>query len=343
LSVMTESTCHGRAHKKDIAIALVSQVWTQVCAKSARHAAEPTAVITLKSHKRGRKSGAYRLEGLEPPVVAKRCRRETALVEQQVYEHVLPATGLPALTFYGGIEDPVDPDYRWLFVEDGGLIKPMESDRGLVAQWLARLHVSCAARVDSVALPERGPSEYLEHLRAARGNVDQCLREIELSAAERMTLEQVRRGLDQIEAQWDAICQPAGALPRTLVHGDLARKNCRLHVTPGGPSVVMLDWETAGWGPPAADLKAWARPPRTTVGGWEGTVPLDVYAAAVATDWPGVTLQDVEQQSRMGTVFRLLAGIRWASELLNVGVTVKGVAKLACLYEGLREINTAPH
>ena len=339
---MTSTTSvQTRVPKSDIGIALVSDVWAQACRAAGRAATAPSAVVPLKSHKAGRKSGAYRLDGLEPPVVAKRCQRETALVEQQVYERVLPAAGVPALSFYGGIEDPVDSAYRWLFVEDAGPDRAMETDRALVSRCLARLHVACAALVDSVSLPDRGPAHYLEHLRAARDNAEQCVREVKLSAEQTATLEELRRGLDRLEARWDVICQPAGALPRTLVHGDLARKNCRVRVTPDGPSVVMMDWETAGWGPPAADLRAWARRAKKTVGGWSGTVPLDVYAAAVATAWPAVTLHDVEQHSRMGTLLRLVAAIRWSSELLNVGVTAKGVANLACLYAALAEIDVA--
>ena len=136
---MTESICHGRVAKPDIAIALVPHVWAQTCRASGRDLIEPSAVVPLKSHKTGRKSGTYRLVGLEPSVVAKRSRRQTALIEQQVYEHVLPATGVPALTFYGGIEDPVDPAYRWLFVEDAGPDRAMETDRTLVSRCLARL------------------------------------------------------------------------------------------------------------------------------------------------------------------------------------------------------------
>ena len=337
----TTTTVPTRVPKTDIGIALVSETWAHACRAAGRAVTEPRAVVPLKSHKAGRKSGAYRLEGLEPPVVAKRCRRETALVEQQVYERVLPAAGVPALRFYGGIDDPVDSTYRWLFVEDAGADRAMETDRALVSRGLARLHVASAALVDSVSLPDRGPAHYLEHLRAARENAKQCVREVKLSPDETGTLEELQRGLDRLEARWDVICLPAGDLPRTLVHGDLARKNCRVRVTPDGPSVVMMDWETAGWGPPAADLRTWARRAKKTVGGWNGTVSLDVYAAAVATAWPGVTLRDLERQSRMGTVFRLVAAIRWSSELLNVGVTAKGVANLACLYDALVEIDVA--
>jgi len=339
---MTESICHSRAAKADIAIALVSRVWAQACRAAGRAVTEPSAVVSLKSHKPGRKSGAYRLEGIAPRVIAKRCQRDTALVEQLAYERVLPEIGLSGLVFYGGFDDPVDPSYRWLLVEDAGSVKPMESDRAMVAEWLARLHTRSAALADALPFPERGPVHYLKHLQGARDNIERCVSSVKLSATERGTLEGLLRSLDRLEARWDAICTSCDALPRTLVHGDVARKNSRIRATPAGLSIVMLDWETAGWGPPGGDLRSWARPAKKTPGGWGGTVPLDVYTAAVASAWPSVTLHDVERQSAMGTVFRLVAGIRWASEALNVGGSSQGVTKLGVLFNALSACEDAP-
>jgi hypothetical protein len=137
--IMTVDACDTRASRADIGIGLVSCVWAQACRAAGRAVTEPAAIVSLKSHKPGRKSGAYRLEGIDQRVIAKRCQRDTALVEQRVYERVLPEIGLSGLAFYGGFDDPVDPGYRWLLVEDAGSVKPMESDRAMVAEWLARL------------------------------------------------------------------------------------------------------------------------------------------------------------------------------------------------------------
>ena len=326
----------GVSMRRDIAIGLVSDAWAQACRHAGRNVTEPAAIVPLKSQKPGRKSGVYRLEGIEPPVVAKRCRRDSGLTERQVYERILPATGLRALAFYGCVNDPADPAHLWLFLEDAGSAKLMQSDRALAARWLARLHTSAASLPETVSLPERGPAHYFEHLRTARGSAECCVKCVSLSAGERAILDDLRRLLDRVEMRWEALCEPCSALPRTLVHGDVARKNSRLRATPDGPAIVMLDWETAGWGPPAVDLKTCARPAKHLPGGWDGTVPLEAYAAAVAEAWPAVTLRDVQRHARTGTVFRLLAGIRWASELLNVGSgATLGVAKLVYLSEAL--------
>jgi hypothetical protein len=332
---MTPSTLDMRAAVADIAIALVPGAWARACRAGGRASTEPRAITTLKRQKPGRKSGAYRLEGLDTDVVAKRCSRASALLERQIYQHVLPATGLPFLAFHGYADDITDPAYCWLFVEYAGPAHLMERDRAVVADWLARLHVSCVALADVVSLPERGSDHYLEQLRAARGNIQHGIEAGGLSASERAKLALLRRQLDRLEARWEAMTTPCAILPRTLVHGDLARKNCRLHATPDGPAIVLLDWETAGWGPPAADLAEWSRPPKNTPGGWGGTVALDAYASRVAGAWPRVTLRDIQQQARIGTVFRLIAAVLWASELLPVGGGARAVIKLAWLSDRL--------
>src|SRR5258705_396814 len=51
---------------------------------------EPDCIATLEEEE---KSGVYRLGGLGrhgSSVIAKRCRRETGLIERTIYEHVLP-------------------------------------------------------------------------------------------------------------------------------------------------------------------------------------------------------------------------------------------------------------
>jgi aminoglycoside phosphotransferase (APT) family kinase protein len=108
-----------------------------------------------------------------------------------------------------------------------------------------------------------------------------------------------------------------------LVHGDLSGKNLRIRRTIAGEQLLVLDWETAGWGPPAADLPySPTRAQRPKPGkplNWDGTVPLDAYAAAAAGQWGGARRRDLEGLARVGTVFRALAGVRWASEQWTAG------------------------
>src|SRR5215207_5987366 len=165
------------ALKADIAIGLVAEAWAQACRRAGRVAAVPTAVVPLKPQRPGRKSGVYRLDGVgetEAPVVAKRCLRESAVIEREMYERILPAIGLLAPRFYGSVED-AEPEYYWLFVEDVGAVKLTEADRAGAAQWMARLHTSAAALADGMSLPNRGVAHYREHLRVAVGNIDRSI------------------------------------------------------------------------------------------------------------------------------------------------------------------------
>ena len=83
------------------------------------HRARPSDIECLKD---GRKSSVYRLTGAGPRgggVVAKRCLRESALVERAVYERVLPSLQLTRPEYFGLGDDP-DDEYCWLFLEDAG-------------------------------------------------------------------------------------------------------------------------------------------------------------------------------------------------------------------------------
>src|SRR5262249_13733959 len=84
--------------------------------------AEPKAGEPLTRKKERPRKGACRLAGGGPggsAVIAKRCRRGEALLEQTIYEEVLPRLPLPALRCYGLVEEP-DGQSAWLFLEDAG-------------------------------------------------------------------------------------------------------------------------------------------------------------------------------------------------------------------------------
>ena len=103
---------------------------------------------------------------------------------------------------------------------------------------------------------------------------------------------------------------------------------------------MALDWETAGWGPPSADIPHSPRraPPRKARAGpplWRGTVPLDVYAAHACGRWDGPAFQDLMRVSHVGTVFRSIASIRWALEQVCAGSGEKAIWKLRWYTEDL--------
>jgi aminoglycoside phosphotransferase (APT) family kinase protein len=329
--------------KPDIAAHLAADAWRQCCLEQGCRVVIPASVVALQPQGPTNKSGVYRLEGAAEDgsaVIAKRCLRPTWEVERTLYERVLPRIDVPALRYYGCFEE-AGGDFCWLFMQDAGETKLADADRAIAADWLARLHTGAAALVDEIPLPERGPAHYLDYLRSSRATLDALPSAVDSPREDQSTLAAVRRLLEEVERQWGDVCAPWARFPRTLVHGDFNCKNSRFHPTPGGPALVALDWETAGWGPPAADLGHWPRPPRPGSGDWDSAVPLDAYAQQIDSWGRGVKLHDVERLARVGTVFRLLASIRWTCDKLMAGDRERSICNLGWYAELLAKTLSA--
>lgn len=264
----------------------------------------PEGIETLKKEK---KSGVYRLEGVGPEgsaVIAKRCRQVTAMIERAIYEEILPRLPLTTLRYYGFVEEPGGKSC-WLFLEDAGkeAYSPrIEEHRALVARWLGRMHTSAACVAAAARLPDRGPDHYLEHLRLARDTIRRKLAISALGADDLMVLESVASQCDVLESRWSQVERFCEGMPRTLVHGDFVPKNVRVRTDQSGVALLPLDWETAGWGVPAADLVR---------------VDLVAYRSTVRQSWPRLDIRDIRQMANFGRIFRWLAAVSWASESLE--------------------------
>ena len=323
--------------KVDLGLALASRVWDDFCRRTGRTHRRVTAVTPLKSQRLASKSGAYRLEGAAEDgsaVVAKRCRRSTACVEREVYERILPHVGVPRLRYHGYAEE-AETGFCWLFLEDAGHAALLESERALAAEWVARLHRETTQLVDQVSLPERGPDHYRQHLGSARASVSAFLScaSVPEPDSDLPVLQRLLRLLDHLDSEWETMCAPCAGAPRTLVHGDFGKKNLRTRVTSAGTELVVLDWETAGWGPIAADLPQMhvralrkVRPGKPLT--WRGTVALDVYAAHSSGAWDGGKLVDLARLAAVGTIFRYVSSIRWAAEQVQSGGMFKPMGRL---------------
>jgi hypothetical protein len=321
----------------DLAALAAVRAWRRLCLRRGWSDAAPTTVRRLKRNK----SGVYRMAGIgrdESAVIAKRCHRSTALVERTIYEQVLPRTAVVTPRYYGFVE-AADRDHCWLFLEDAGDVKPTESHRDGIGTWVAGLHVATARLSVEVELPERGPAHFLNRLRAARDELGGGWVDAVPCEADRRVFETLVAVLERLDSRWSRVVHACEGAPRVLVHADLIRKNVRVRATADGMQVLALDWETAGWGPPAADLadlphRYLSRAKFAAAGTavpdmpWASAVPLDVYAAAVAPHWPGVGLREVERLSRAGAVFRLIAAIGWAIVEVHAGGFPKGMNRL---------------
>src|SRR6266568_671198 len=134
---------------------------------------QPEAVEALKLK---RKSAVYRLSGVGPDgcaIVAKKCLRRTALIERVLHEEYLPGLAVPALRFYGFV-DQAASEFCWLFLEDASAERySLENSdhRVLAGHWLATVQAAAVAEKLVNHLPRRGPEHYLDCLRKSRATV----------------------------------------------------------------------------------------------------------------------------------------------------------------------------
>jgi aminoglycoside phosphotransferase (APT) family kinase protein len=123
-------------------------------------------------------------------------------------------------------------------------------------------------------------------------------------------LEGIARQCDVVEAHWDEVDEWCAEIPPTLVHGDFRPKN--VHIVDDGRRVRLLamDWETAGWGAPAADL--------ASVRGLGGeSIGVTTYLSVVRESWPGLRLRALLRTVEAGKLFRRVAAIDWCSANLS--------------------------
>ncbi len=267
------------------------------------HGPEPERIEILVQKK---KSAALRLLGPEGegfPVIAKRARKRTAEVERIVHERILPRLAVRSLQWHGIVER--EEEFCWLFLEDAGEAKFAPDDRdhrALAGRWLAALHTAAEGMETLAALPDRGARDSLERLREGRDRILLNLGNPAVSEA-RESLQGILEHYDVVESRWEeceAVCAEA---PRTLVHGDFAKKNLRVRCRGGRPEILVFDWENAGFGFPGNDLSL--------------VEPAD-YGPVVRERWPSMAGEKLERLFRIGRLFRCLAAINWESKSLRL-------------------------
>ncbi|HXJ40812.1 MAG TPA: phosphotransferase [Bryobacteraceae bacterium] len=278
--------------------------WLKVVPRADR----PESVTVLKG--RGH-SMVYRLAGAGPAgssMIAKYCTQEAAEIESAVYRDILPKMRLPTLHFRGWIKDDVDVKRCWLFIEDAGDAQyscDSVAHRALAGQWLGVIHSSTGRLPAPSSLPERGPDWYVEELRSLRRDIYRSFANPGLRDDDLCTLKAVLRQCCLLESNWHHIARLCEGMPRTLVHGDLARKNTRIRCSPQGQYIVALDWETAGWGVPAIDLAQFTA----------GSITPDLAAYASAVQ-PAFDEQIVLRMAELGRIFRLIVAMSWEKDCL---------------------------
>ena len=275
----------------------------------------PESIEVLKFKRLESKSAVYRLNGVAPDgstVIAKRCCSLTAAVERIIYEEFLPQLPLPAVRYYGHVDEP-GGEFCWLFLENAGRLEYSPRDAGhrsLAARWLASIQAAAVGAGLETRLPTRDTDYYLHLLRSTRDRLGQHFSNAELFAADVETLRNLSSQFDAIEAHWTELRDTCDGLPPTLVHGDFVAKNVRLGADSKSPAFLVFDWEYAGWGVPATDLSQFI--------GRSVSPDLEVYSAflnASSRAYRG----SARRLAECGKFFRLIEKISWPGSALTFG------------------------
>lgn len=259
-----------------------------------------------------------RLEGVGPrgsAIVAKWCPRANGELEAFIYSQVLDQLSMESVRCFGFVgEGP--GEYGWLFLEDGGEMQvrgKRESLPATFAHWLALLHGAASNLSIRGRLPERGPAWYLETLRAAQQELCRSLPERNWSELDRWAVESILICFEILERSWHIVEEWCESLPSTLVHCDLQPKNVLIRHTASGIGFLPLDWEDAGWGPPATDL---------------ARVDAISYWSTARRTWANIELQQIEEQACCGVLFQILSAVGWETVRLAAGSEEKAMRRL---------------
>jgi len=288
------------------------------------NAAWPDRIDLLKER---RTSRVYRLVGAGPgrsSLIAKRNRLAKLVQETRIYRELLPEAGIPTLACHGLVAE-ADGDLGWMFLEDAGETAfglDAADNRMVAARWLARLHG--ATQRLSGRLPERGPQHYLEQLRIGRETIHRHADNPALGTNDHQLLDGVVGRLDLVERGWGRIEEACDGTPRSLVHGDFARRNLRTIHRRSGNEPLVFDWGAAGYGLPGLDLLQ---------------VDLESYASEARQYWPDLDRDRLERQLWVSRLFRgVLAPIKWRAASLGAAWVVGPLRDLAAFVSRLDDL-----
>jgi hypothetical protein len=189
---------------------------------------EALRVDVLKEESPG--TAVYRLHlrsDTQPPVIAKRAPRDTAVIERTVYERILPELPLRVLRYHGSVVE-ASSGFIWLFLEEarGTRYRPRrESHRTAAARWLATLHTRLGEPRAARLLPARDPEHYRRLLRSHLASMVPQMGSPDLGADDRAAFHAVIAHCEWLATRWEELEQVCHGVPDTLVHGDFINHN----------------------------------------------------------------------------------------------------------------------
>jgi len=307
------------------------------------------APVTVERLKRTRLATFYRMHGAGDAggdVIAMRCRAHRAARERAAYQRVLARLEIPSPRLYGS-EPEEGGEFHWVFVEDASgraYLPQRPEDRVLAGMWLATLHGRASESIrdaSDAGLPDAGPDQYAEHLRAALA----VMQNLRGDAAIRPLLP---RGSDDLlnrltfhcataSAQWEQVRQLCDSVPRTVIHGDFAPRNLRIGAAAGEPVLRAFDWEDAAWAPPALDLIQ--ADPKATCDA--ANPDAAEYLATIRRYWTGMDAETIRRLGEIGRLFWYVLAIRLDACAIAPEWVDEPVANLRLYFEGLAEVLTA--
>jgi hypothetical protein len=223
-------------------------------------------------------TAVYRLHlrsDTQPPVIAKRAPRDTAVIERTVYERILPELPLRVLRYHGSVVE-ASSGFIWLFLEEarGTRYRPRrESHRTAAARWLATLHTRLGEPRAARLLPARDPEHYRRLLRSHLASMVPQMGSPDLGADDRAAFHAVIAHCEWLATRWEELEQVCHGVPDTLVHGDFINHN------------------------PAEDL---------------ASVDIETYWTAVRSERPDLELAALRKLVGVGRIFRCLVFLDWA-------------------------------
>jgi Ser/Thr protein kinase RdoA (MazF antagonist) len=284
-----------------------------------RKFATPTCDLTARIEliqERPRKPTVYRMVGADPQggdIIAKRCGTGTARTERIIYEEILPRIPISTIRYYGSAPDD-DERFWWLFLEDAAG-EPFSSEcqehRELAGRWLGLMH-TCAERIPAAAayLPDRTGAFYSKLLETASETTEDLLTRAALEPGCATLLAAVVSHCQQLAHDWSGVERLCDGIPLTLLHGDLGDQNARVRNGSAGKTLLVMDWEEAGWGIPAADLAQF--------GGSTLEPDLTSYWSVVRLSWTDITLEAVKRWADVGRLLRLIQAVVWTNSGFNL-------------------------
>jgi hypothetical protein len=284
----------------------------------------------------------WRLFGCGPQgesIIAKRCRIEEARRERDIYQRIIPKLPVFPVRCHGYLDDDHDVRLAWVFLEDIAGDLPHSVDdaqhRQWLGHWLAVLHTSGSTLdpQDHALLRDRGTTHFRQYLDYCLENTEGFHSNPALSIDDHRILDELLFQARQVDDCWmplEAFCK---AMPAGIVHGDFKPEHVYWHVVEGRPILRMIDWNEAGWGPPALDLAKFL--------GYRVAPDAQAYVESARQFWPRMSLEDLYRLGAVGELFRAIASVRWAIASLEYGKIERATTTLRVYRDWMAQIIAA--